>query len=74
MSTNAGLAIGNNTVGWTGFTDQRSHNHRGDQHSQVIEVYGVAHEDDVTHQHDVTGSAAWTPPYYALALIQYMGE
>lgn len=75
VTTSAGVLAGNNTVGWAGLTDQRGHNHRGPGPvSQVVEVRQAMHTDDVFHQHSASGATSWTPPYYALALIQYMGE
>lgn len=73
-SSNGGSTAGNNTVSWAGSTTPHAHNHRGALNYRAIETQTALHDDGVEHSHSVSGSAAWTPPFYGLVAIQFMGS
>lgn len=73
-SSNGGSAAGDNTVSWAGSTTPHAHNHRGALNYRAIETQTALHDDGVEHSHSVSGSAAWTPPFYGLVAIQFMGS
>jgi len=66
-----GTAAGDNTATATGTTNQKGHSHRGGDVSNDVTAIGVVHGGTVYHSHTISGSAAISPPYYALAFLMY---
>ena len=72
--TGLASASGTNTVSWSGVTSSESHMHTDTGVGTYNKVNDYTlHSDTQYHQHNVSGSQAWMPPYYALAAIMYVG-
>lgn len=65
------IAAGDNTISITGYTGYWYHQHRGDGTVQGVPRFETFHSGNSGHRHQVSFSAAWTPPYYALAAIMF---
>lgn len=73
-TSNGGQALGDNTLAWSGTTTEASHSHKGNSRKPVsLGTRNVMHDEDVKHSHSITGSVAYTPPFYRLAFIQFNG-
>jgi len=69
---NEGTGAGDNTVAVSGTTDNKGHQHKGSARSTNARVPASGgHSDTVYHSHTVAASQTISPPYYALAFIQY---
>jgi len=68
---NEGTSAGNNTVSATATTSQVGHSHKGSNRDSQRQLIGAGHGNTIYHDHDISGSLAIAPPYYALAFIMY---
>lgn len=71
-SSDAGQAVGNDTVSWTGQTTGHTHSHRGAVTGNRTS-HSTLHSDNESHSHSANGSSPYRPPWYALRIIQYTG-
>lgn len=71
---NEGTAEGDNTLSITGSGGAVGHDHvGGPDGTNNHPADGYAHDNTITHTHEITRSSSWMPPYYALAAIMYTG-
>jgi len=69
---NEGTTTGNNTLTFSGNSTSKSHGGHEGVHTVVeTELVQLDHSDTVWHSHNVDGSDAWIPSYFALAAIMY---
>lgn len=72
FSDTSGTATGNNTVSLSGTTNQVGHSHYGSQITAVSYSNNYGHAYTQGHDHTISGSFAYVPKYYALAMIMYV--
>jgi hypothetical protein len=68
---NEETSTGDNTLSISGDGSAVYHGHAGALSQSGTPSTGVAHTDGAGHSHNVSRSADWMPPYYALALLMY---
>lgn len=66
-----GVSSGDNTLTVNGSTSSHAHNHRGSGSLQGLRTFAALHSDNGTHNHTISATRDWVPPYYALAAIMY---
>lgn len=63
---------GDNTISISSMTNYVAHKHQNAPYTAERFQVGMPHANEVTHAHALDVSAAWMPPYIALAFIQYL--
>lgn len=71
-SADAGTALGDNTISWSGVTNTVTHDHRGELIGQR-EGYTGLHPNSIGHSHNVSGTASYRPPFRSVQFVQYTG-
>jgi len=70
----AGTSGGNNTAQYFATTaSDMGHNHVGDSRGYYQPYTEWWHADSVSHNHSLSGTRPFIPPYYAMTFIQYTG-
>lgn len=70
----AGASAGNNTASFSRATPQdMDHNHVGDSRGYYQPFTMWWHGNEEMHDHQISGSRPFIPPYYAMTFIQYTG-
>lgn len=65
------LPSGDNTLRIEENTTSVGHSHQGPSYIVNKETIQVPHSDTVFHNHNISETASWEPPYYTLAVIMY---
>jgi hypothetical protein len=66
-----GASSGDNTLTVDGNTSSHGHSHIGSASQLGTPVVSVGHADVAVHNHTISATRDWVPPYYALAAIMY---
>lgn len=70
----AGASAGNNTASFSRATPQdMDHDHVGDSRGYYQPFTMWWHGNEEMHDHQISGSRPFIPPYYAMTFIQYTG-
>ena len=66
-----GVSSGDNTLTVNGNTSSHGHSHIGSASQLGTPVVQVGHADAAVHNHTISATRDWVPPYYAMAAIMY---
>lgn len=70
----AGTSAGNNTAQYVATTtSDMGHSHAGTMHGYYQPYTEWWHGGSVSHNHTLSGTRPFIPPYYAMTFIQYTG-
>ena len=65
------VSSGNNTLTVNAGTGSHAHQHKGSSSFLGTPTFAAIHDDSGLHNHTISETRDWMPPYYALAAIMY---